>query len=357
MTYGPQTPFVEPDSFVFGMYYPGEQKNQSHVDDPVVTDFLIRQRRIADPVKRREVLHDLQRYLARQQLLRADPLRRLHRRLDGALKNYGQPRLRLRRASPRRLAREVTRMQFGWLTLGLSPSSDGDYTAITSRWPRPASQRRRGSTASGSPEHNFTGESVYWRSHPFASVVAARTSRIRIGFAVIQLALRHPIRIATELALLDNLSGGRLDIASGTGPISTSTSSSGSGCAATTAGADGRDPGGDGARVDGGAARSPGEVLSAEPARASPAPLAAPAPADLPQRLLRGLCAGVRPARRAHHDGAHPAARASPSGWPSTRRAWRRATSTPRPGSGSASRRHCGASSTWRRARPRPRTS
>src|SRR6266700_3302719 len=51
-------------------------------------------------------------------------------------------------------------------------------------------------------------------------------------------------------------------------------------------GADGRDPGGDGARVDGGAARAPGEVLSAEPARASPAPLAAPAPADLAQSGL-----------------------------------------------------------------------
>src|SRR5262249_14483192 len=46
---------------------------------------------------------------------------------------------------------------------------------------------------------------------------AARTSRIRIGFAVIQLALRHPIRLAIELALLDNLSGGRLDVGVGHG--------------------------------------------------------------------------------------------------------------------------------------------
>ena len=66
-------------------------------------------------------------------------------------------------------------------------------------------------------EHNFTGESVYCDPIPLASVVAARTSRIRIGFAVIQLALRHPIRLATELALLDNLSGGRLDVGVGHG--------------------------------------------------------------------------------------------------------------------------------------------
>src|SRR5260370_36061569 len=32
-----------------------------------------------------------------------------------------------------------------------------------------------------------------------------------------QLALRHPIRLATELALLDNLSGGRLDVGVGHG--------------------------------------------------------------------------------------------------------------------------------------------
>jgi alkanesulfonate monooxygenase SsuD/methylene tetrahydromethanopterin reductase-like flavin-dependent oxidoreductase (luciferase family) len=66
-------------------------------------------------------------------------------------------------------------------------------------------------------EHNFTGESVYCDPIPFASVVAARTSRIRIGFAVIQLALRHPIRLATQLALLDNLSDGRLDVGVGHG--------------------------------------------------------------------------------------------------------------------------------------------
>src|SRR5262249_18721514 len=39
----------------------------AYVDDPVVTDMLIRQRRIHDVAKRREVIHDLQRYLAKQQ--------------------------------------------------------------------------------------------------------------------------------------------------------------------------------------------------------------------------------------------------------------------------------------------------
>src|SRR5207247_11249425 len=50
-----------------------------------------------------------------------------------------------------------------------------------------------------------------------ASCAAALASRSRAGFAVIQLALRHPSRLATELALLDNLSDGRIDVGVGHG--------------------------------------------------------------------------------------------------------------------------------------------
>jgi peptide/nickel transport system substrate-binding protein len=67
MAYGPQTPFLDPDNYLFGPYMPGELKNQSHVNDPVLGDMLIRQRRTADVPKRREVLGEIQRYLARQQ--------------------------------------------------------------------------------------------------------------------------------------------------------------------------------------------------------------------------------------------------------------------------------------------------
>jgi peptide/nickel transport system substrate-binding protein len=67
MTYGPQTPFLEPDNFLFGQYYPDEVKNQSHINDPVVADMLSRQRRTFDVAKRRETIHDIQRHLAKQQ--------------------------------------------------------------------------------------------------------------------------------------------------------------------------------------------------------------------------------------------------------------------------------------------------
>jgi alkanesulfonate monooxygenase SsuD/methylene tetrahydromethanopterin reductase-like flavin-dependent oxidoreductase (luciferase family) len=108
-------------------------------------------------------------------------------------------------------------MRFGWLTLAHSGSPDGDYGAIQDLVGQACLAETAGFDGIWLTEHNFTGESVYCDPIPFASVVAARTSRIRIGFAVIQLALRHPIRLAVELALLDNLSGGRVDVGVGHG--------------------------------------------------------------------------------------------------------------------------------------------
>jgi len=108
-------------------------------------------------------------------------------------------------------------MRFGWLTLGLSPSSEGDYEAIHEQLDQACLAEAAGFDGLWLTEHNFTGESVYCDPIPFATAVAARTSRIRIGFAVIQLALRHPIRLAVQLALLDNLSGGRIDVGVGHG--------------------------------------------------------------------------------------------------------------------------------------------
>jgi peptide/nickel transport system substrate-binding protein len=89
MTYGPQTPFLDPDNFVFAQYYPGEPKNQSHINDPVLADMLVKQRRTFDLAKRREVLNEIQRYLAKQQYYVQIPSGVYVAVWDGALKNYG----------------------------------------------------------------------------------------------------------------------------------------------------------------------------------------------------------------------------------------------------------------------------
>jgi alkanesulfonate monooxygenase SsuD/methylene tetrahydromethanopterin reductase-like flavin-dependent oxidoreductase (luciferase family) len=110
-------------------------------------------------------------------------------------------------------------MRFGWLTLAHSPSADGDHVAIEEQLAQAGLAEEVGFDSVWLTEHNFTGEAVYCDPIPFASALAARTSRVRIGFAVIQLALRHPIRLAVQLALLDNLSRGRLDVGVGRGSL------------------------------------------------------------------------------------------------------------------------------------------
>jgi ABC-type transport system substrate-binding protein len=89
MTYGPQTPFLEPDNFLFAQYYPGEPKNQSHINDPVLADLLVKQRRTFDVAKRREIIHEIQRYLAKQQYYVQMASGVYVGVWDGALKNYG----------------------------------------------------------------------------------------------------------------------------------------------------------------------------------------------------------------------------------------------------------------------------
>ena len=89
MTYGPQTPYLDPDNFLFGQYYPGELKNQSHINDPVVADMLVRQRRTFDVAKRREVIYDIQKHLAKQQYYVQAPSGVYIAVWEGALKNYG----------------------------------------------------------------------------------------------------------------------------------------------------------------------------------------------------------------------------------------------------------------------------
>ncbi|MFI6787705.1 putative FMN-dependent luciferase-like monooxygenase [Nonomuraea sp. NPDC050383] len=47
--------------------------------------------------------------------------------------------------------------------------------------------------------------------------VAAKTSRIRLGTGIITLPLEHPVRVAEDTAVLDQLSGGRLEVGVGSG--------------------------------------------------------------------------------------------------------------------------------------------
>jgi peptide/nickel transport system substrate-binding protein len=89
MGFGPQTGFQDPDNFLFGQYYPGELKNQSHINDPVVADMLVRQRRTHDIARRREIIFEIQRYLAKQQYYVQLASAIQIAVWDAAVKNYG----------------------------------------------------------------------------------------------------------------------------------------------------------------------------------------------------------------------------------------------------------------------------
>ena len=66
-------------------------------------------------------------------------------------------------------------------------------------------------------EHRFSRHGLLSGIFSFAGHVAARTSRIRIGTAVVVLPFHNPILVAEEAAMLDVLSGGRLDFGVGSG--------------------------------------------------------------------------------------------------------------------------------------------
>ncbi|MGE0539978.1 MAG: LLM class flavin-dependent oxidoreductase [Dehalococcoidia bacterium] len=66
-------------------------------------------------------------------------------------------------------------------------------------------------------EHHFNTYSVCPSVHIMGTLAAARTQRLRIGTAVSLAAMYHPLRLAEEVALLDVLSGGRVNWGAGRG--------------------------------------------------------------------------------------------------------------------------------------------
>src|SRR5215471_7330475 len=66
-------------------------------------------------------------------------------------------------------------------------------------------------------EHRFDGICAYVDPIVMAGALAASTRHSKLGFAVVQTALHHPIRLAEQLAILDNISKARLIVGLGRG--------------------------------------------------------------------------------------------------------------------------------------------
>src|SRR5262249_19678917 len=66
-------------------------------------------------------------------------------------------------------------------------------------------------------EHHFSSFSVCPSVHMMGVMAAARTKRLRIGTGVSLAPFYNPLRLAEEVALLDVLSGGRVNWGAGRG--------------------------------------------------------------------------------------------------------------------------------------------
>src|SRR5438046_1396245 len=70
----------------------------------------------------------------------------------------------------------------------------------------------RGGVAISISEHHGSDDGYLPSPIVFAAALAARTTNVRIGIAALLAPLYDPLRLAEDLAVLDNLSGGRVDL-------------------------------------------------------------------------------------------------------------------------------------------------
>ena len=66
-------------------------------------------------------------------------------------------------------------------------------------------------------EHHFIDYGLSVDPAALAAAAASRTRRIRIGLAAAILPFHHPLRLAEQMALVDIISNGRLDVGVGRG--------------------------------------------------------------------------------------------------------------------------------------------
>ena len=66
-------------------------------------------------------------------------------------------------------------------------------------------------------EHHFLDDGYLPSWVPMAGAIAARTKRVRLSSDVCLLPFNHPVRLAEDLAVLDNISNGRIEVGVGMG--------------------------------------------------------------------------------------------------------------------------------------------
>src|SRR5919206_5310405 len=112
---------------------------------------------------------------------------------------------------------EAARMEFGTFLLLQSPSAESSETVFGRGIELTQAADELGFRNMWLAEHHFSTYGYLSRPLTFALHLANKTRTIRVGTAVIVLPLHHPLVVAEEIATIDLLSGGRLDIGLGRG--------------------------------------------------------------------------------------------------------------------------------------------
>jgi alkanesulfonate monooxygenase SsuD/methylene tetrahydromethanopterin reductase-like flavin-dependent oxidoreductase (luciferase family) len=108
-------------------------------------------------------------------------------------------------------------MQFGNMLFPYNGDPGHDATLIEELLKEVRVSEELGVDAMWLAEHHFSGICPYADPVGLASAIAAITQKIKIGFAVLQASFHHPVKLAEQLAFLDNLSRGRMIVGLGRG--------------------------------------------------------------------------------------------------------------------------------------------
>ena len=81
--------WTDPDSYLYRYYLPGQPLNAAGVNDPKLTDMVKLQRRTFDVSKRKELIYDIQRYVAQQAYLLFGPSVGAVAAWEPYVKNFG----------------------------------------------------------------------------------------------------------------------------------------------------------------------------------------------------------------------------------------------------------------------------
>ena len=108
-------------------------------------------------------------------------------------------------------------MRFGSFVFPVSHRPENDSAIIDSTLDEIVLAEKIGMHSVWLTEHHFDGAAAHADPLVLGAAVASRTTDLKIGFAVVELAFHHPVRLAVQTSLLDNLSHGRLIVGTGRG--------------------------------------------------------------------------------------------------------------------------------------------